>query len=66
MANHRDELDEINARLAALTGRIYRLEQAAGLMPPAPEQPPLPAVPPPQLPPSPAARSAAGVAPVQA
>ncbi len=66
MANPKDELEELRARVAALTARIYRLEQAAGLglMPPPrePAQPATPAIPVPQSTPPPVAKP--GPAPV--
>ena len=51
MSPERNELEELKQRLAALTQRVYRLEQQAGLEPLKPVLAPLPAaVPPPAAP----------------
>ncbi|HEY6968366.1 MAG TPA: DUF2339 domain-containing protein [Candidatus Angelobacter sp.] len=48
MANPQDELEGLKAQVAALTARIYRLEQRLGVVAPSPPQP---AIPPPVTPP---------------
>jgi uncharacterized membrane protein len=73
MSPERDELEELKQRLAALTQRVYRLEQQAGLeplkpvlAPPAPVPVPQPAGAPGTPPPPPLATPAGAPAPAPA
>ncbi len=52
MSNPQDEIAALRAQVAALTSRIYRLEQRTGIVPepPVPQAPPPAAAPPPPLP----------------